>query len=112
MRLPPTLDTAFRTRPHLEFTFGQQREDRMQLTNLLELLGSPVALDRDGSNTRLTAMGETYDDDGFLPRLGDLGTSFTRSPETYDDDGFLPGLGDVSTMNSRGPETYDEDMAW
>ena len=61
----------------------------MQLTNLLELLGRPVVLDRDDSNTRMTAMGETYDDDGLLP-----------------------GLGDLSTMNTRGHETYDEDMAW
>ena len=84
----------------------------MQLTNLFELLGGPVVLDRGGSNTRVTAMGETYDDDGLLPGLGDLGTRFTRSPETFDDDGLLPGLGDLSTMNTRGHETYDEDMAW
>ena len=83
----------------------------MQLTNLFELLGSPV-VDGDGSSTRVTAMGETHDDNGLLLGLGDLGTSITTSPETYDDDGLLPELGDISTMNSRGPETYDEDMVW
>lgn len=61
----------------------------MQLTNLFELLGRPVALDVGDSSTRLTA-----------------------SPETYDDDGFLPGLGDINTMTTRAHETYDEDTVW